>query len=125
MPITAACAGVSPSGMGTALRAGTTTVSANVPWCFSVSMLRRGSSVSSPNHAGSPMIECSTTGLPSGSVPAPSQPRIIGNCSFLIPTPRSVQMSCMFSDAAVTVTGTQPSGASGSGRSPTTSASRG
>ena len=65
------------------------------------------------------MIECSTTSVPSSSRPAPSQPRIIGNWSGLMPTPRSVQMSCMFRLAAVTETATQPSGTSGSGRSPT------
>ena len=64
-PSRAPARAVSPAGLGTALRAGTTTVSANVPWCFSVSMLRRGSSVSSPNQAGSPMTECSTTSVPS------------------------------------------------------------
>ena len=118
MPITAPCTAVSPAGSGTALRRGTTTVSAKLPWCCSVSMVRFGSRVSSPNQSGSPMIECSTTSVPSSSRPAPSQPRIIGNWSGLMPTPRSVQMSCMFRLAAATETATQPSGTSGVGSLP-------
>src|SRR5690606_30475922 len=125
VPITDASAQLSPLGLGIALAAGTMTRSANVPWCFSVSSVRLGSSVSSPRHAGSPITECSTTSVPSGSVPAPSQPRIIGNCSFLIPTPRRVHTSCMFKLAALTSTVTQPSGASGSGRSPVASPANG
>ena len=66
-----------------------------------------------------------SSSVPSSSVPAPSQPRIIGNWSGLIPTPRSVQMSCMLRLAAVTFTATQPSGTSGAGRSPTVSESSG
>ena len=119
MPITAPWAAVNPAGRGMALRRGTTTVSAKLPWAFSVSMLRLGSRVSSPNQFGSPTSECSTTSVPSSSRPAPSQPRIIGNWSGLMPTPRRVQMSCMLRLAASTETATQPSGTSGAGRSPT------
>src|SRR5579859_3315461 len=58
------------------------------------------------------------TSLPSGSIPAASQPRIIGSRSPDRPTPRSDQMSWWFSAAAFTVTVTQPSRSFGSGRSP-------
>ena len=121
MPITAACAIDSPAGLGTALRAGTTTVSANVPWYFSVSRVALRVEGLVAGDAGSPITECSTTSVPSSSRPAPSQPRIIGNWSGLMPTPRSVHRSCMLRLAAATSTATQPSGTSGSGRSPTVS----
>ena len=85
----AASAHVSSAGFGTTLRAGTTTVSARVPGCFSDSSDRRGSSVSSPSQAGSEITECTITSRPSASTPAASQPRIIGSRSAGRPTPRS------------------------------------
>ena len=125
MPRQAASANESASGLGSTLRSGTTTFSAIVPWCFSLSSVRLGSSVSSPTQPGEGTTPWMTTSLPSSVVPAPSQPRIIGNCSSLIPTPRSVNTSCMFRLAAFTSTVTQPSPASGSGRSPTSRADSG
>src|SRR5579875_2450051 len=65
------------------------------------------------------MTECTTTSRPSSSTPAASQPRIIGSCSRLRPTPRSDQRSWWLSEAARTLTVVQPEGHSGSGRSPT------
>ena len=50
--MTAPSANDRPSGLGTTLRSGTTTRSANVPWYFSVSRVRFGSSVSSPVQPG-------------------------------------------------------------------------
>ena len=67
------------SGSGSRFLAGTVTYSANVPWYRSVSRVRPGSVVSSPENPGVPMIGYSTTGRPSSVTPAPSQPRIIGN----------------------------------------------
>src|SRR5262249_30358758 len=64
---------------------------------------------------------CTTTSRPDPSIPAASQPRTIGRRSAEIPTPRRVQMSWWFSEAARTVTISQPSGADGSGRSPSPS----
>ena len=55
------------------------------------------------------------------SSPGASVPRIIGSCSALSPTPRSENRSWWLSEAALTVIVVQPSGSSGSGRSPTTS----
>src|SRR5687768_18217384 len=81
--------------------------------------------VSSPLHDGSLITECTTTSLPSSSTPAASHPRIIGSASCLRPTPRSDQRSWWLSEAAFTVTVVQPSGTSGSGRSPTTSPASG
>ena len=84
----------SDSGLGTRLRRGTASRSANVPSYRSDSRLRRGSRVSSPLPAsGSPMTECTTTSLPSSSRPAASQPSTIGSRSGEIPTPRSVHRS--------------------------------
>jgi hypothetical protein len=116
---------LSSAGLGSTLRAGTITCSAKVPWCFSVSSVRLGSSVSSPVHPSVAMTEWMTTSVPSSSTPAPSQPSVIGNCSALIPTPRKVHRSCMLTLAARTLTRTQPSGAVGASRSPTRSASSG
>ena len=48
----AASSKISPAGLGTRLRRGTTTRSASVPWCTSDSSERRGSSVSSPGQPG-------------------------------------------------------------------------
>src|SRR6188768_970576 len=78
-----------------------------------------------PANDGSLITECTTTSLPSSSRPAASQPTIIGSCSCLIPTPRRVHRSWWLSAAALTVTVVQPSGTSGSGRSPTTRPLRG
>src|SRR4051794_21145414 len=99
-------------------RVGTATCSAKVPGCFSERSVRFGSRVSSPFQLGSEMTEWTTTSLPSGSVPAASQPRIIGSASSLRPTPRSVHSSWWFSEAALTSTTVQPSVTSGSGCSP-------
>ena len=110
----------SDAGFGTTLRRGTTTRSANVPWCRSESSDRFGSRVSSPAQLGSLTTAWTTTSLPSSSYPEASQPRIIGSDSSLSPTPRSDQRSWWLSDAAWTVIVAQPSGATGSGRSPTT-----
>ena len=111
----------SDGGFGTTLPAGTTTLSAKVPWNRSDSSDRPGSSVSSPVQPGALITAWTSTSLPSSSYPAASQPRIIGSCSWRRPTPRSDQMSWWLSDAALTVTVVHPSGTSGSGRSPTTS----
>jgi hypothetical protein len=54
-------------------------------------------------------------------MPAASHPRIIGNESPLMPTPRSVHRSWWLRLAARTSTVVQPSAGSGSGRSPITS----
>ena len=54
------------------------------------------------------------------SIPAASQPRIIGRASSRSPTPRSDHRSWWLREAALTLTVVHPSGASGSGRSPTT-----
>ena len=116
----AASSNDSEAGLGIRLRRGTATRSANVPWWRSESSERFGSSVSSPLQAGSPMTACTTTSLPSSSIPAASQPRIIGSDSSRSPTPRSDHRSWWFSEAALTVTVVQPSGTAGSGRSPTT-----
>ena len=62
-----------------------------------------------------------TTSLPSSSSPAASHPRIIGSASSRSPTPRSDQRSWWLSEVALTVTVVQPSGTSGSGRSPVVS----
>ena len=85
----AACSKLSPAGFGTTFRAGTATFSASVPWYRSLSSDRFGSSVSSPFHAGSEITACTTTSLPSGSIPAASQPRIIGRFCSASPTPFS------------------------------------
>ena len=53
--------------------------------------------------------------------PAASRPRIIGSASSRSPTPRSDHRSWWLRLAAFTVTVAHPSGASGAGRSPTTS----
>ncbi len=116
----AASAKDSEAGLGTRLRRGTTTWSAKVPWCRSESSDRFGSRVSSPSQVGSLMTACTTTSLPSSSIPAASQPRIIGSASSRRPTPRSDQRSWWLRLAALTVTVAHPSGASGAGRSPTT-----
>ena len=116
----AASAYDSDAGLGTTLRRGTATFSAIVPWWRSESSERLGSRVSSPVHDGLLMTACTTTSLPSSSTPAASQPRIIGSCSSLSPTPRSDHTSWWFSDVALTVTVVHPSGTSGSGRSPST-----
>jgi hypothetical protein len=80
----------SAAGLGSRLPVGTATRSAKVPWYRSESSDRRGSSVSSPPPAlASPITPCTTTSLPSGSIPAASQPRIIGSRSAGSPTPRS------------------------------------
>ena len=65
------------------------------------------------------------TSLPSGSRPAASQPSTIGSRSAEMPTPRSVHTSWWLSEAALTVTVTHPSGATGSGRSPSSMADSG
>ena len=124
-PSVAASAAPMDSGRGSTFAAGTTQYCAIAPWCSSVSSVRRGSKVSSPRQPGVAITGYMTTGEPSSSSPAPSQPRIIGNWSGLMPTPRSVQMSCRFSDAACIRTRTKPSGTSGSGRSPTSRADSG
>ena len=117
----AASSNDSEAGLGITLPRGTTTLSANVPWYRSESSERFGSRVSSaPVQPGSLTTACTTTSLPSSSYPAASQPRIIGSCSSLSPTPRSDHRSWWLSDAALTVTVVHPSGTSGSGRSPTT-----
>ena len=116
----AASSNDSEAGLGTMLRRGTATLAAKVPWWRSESSDRFGSKVSSPSHPGLLITACTTTSLPSSSMPAASQPRIIGSCSSRSPTPRSDHRSWWLSDAALTVTVVQPSGTSGSGRSPTT-----
>ncbi len=121
----AASSNDSEAGLAITLARGTTTLSAKVPWWRSESSDRFGSNVSSPVHEGSLMTACTTTSLPSSSSPAASQPRIIGSASSRRPTPRNDQTSWWLSEAALTVTVVQPSGATGSGRSPTTSPSRG
>ena len=60
------------------------------PGSRSVSSDRRGSVVASAA-AGSAITGYSSTGRPSSSTPTPSQPRIIGNFSGEMPTPRRVQ----------------------------------
>src|SRR3954471_4449864 len=65
------------------------------------------------------MTEWTTTSLPLSSMPAASPPRIIGSWSAASACPRSAQTSWWLSEAAFTCTVTQPSGTSGSGRSPT------
>ncbi len=67
------------------------------------------------------------TSEPSSSVPAPSFPRIIGKTmgSACAVTPIKVKMSCRFRLAWETFTRTQPSGTTGSGRSPTASEASG
>jgi hypothetical protein len=116
----AASANDNEAGFGTTLRRGTATRSAIAPWWRSESSDRFGSNVSSPIHDGSLITPCTTTSLPSSSSPAASVPRIIGSCSCLSPTPRSENRSWWLSDAAFTSMVVQPSGTSGSGRSPTT-----
>ena len=71
------------------------------------------------------MTAWTTTSLPSSSSPAASQPRIIGSDSARRPTPRRLHTSWWLIDAALTVTVVQPSGTSGSGRSPMTSPASG
>ena len=73
----------SAAGLGTRLRRGTVRRAAKAPRRWrSDSRERRGSRVSSPPPAsGSPMTECTITGLPSGSRPAASQPRMMGSRS--------------------------------------------
>ena len=110
----------SEAGFGTTLRRGTATRSAKVPWWRSESSERFGSKVSSPVQSGSLTTACTTTSLPSSSSPAASQPRIIGSASSRSPTPRRDHRSWWLSEAALTVTVVHPSGATGSGRSPTT-----
>jgi hypothetical protein len=117
----AASANESAGGFGTRLRAGTATRSAKVPGYRSERIVRVGSSVSSPRQSVSPITECTTTSFPSSSIPAASQPRIIGSCSADKPTPRSDQRSWWLSDAARTDTVAQPSRRSGSGCSPSSS----
>jgi hypothetical protein len=71
------------------------------------------------------MTLCTITSLPSASTPAASQPRIIGSRSSDSPTPRSDHRSWWLSEAARTSTVVQPSGGSGSGRSPISSPASG
>ena len=110
-----------PAGLGTRLRAGTTTCSASDPWCSSDRIVRFGSSVSSSFQVGSPTRAWTTTSVPSSVTPAASQPSVIGSRSGARPTPLSDHRSWWLSDAALTVTRAQPSGTVGSGRSPTSS----
>ncbi len=121
----AASSNDSPAGFGTTFCRGTATRSASVPWYRSLSSDRFGSSVSSPRQAGSAITACTTTSLPSASIPAASQPRIIGSLSSDSPTPFSDHRSWWFSAVALTSTVVHPSGTSGSGRSPTSSAETG
>src|SRR6266545_2742698 len=117
----AASAKDSSAGFGTTLRLGTISRSARAPWCFSDSSVRLGSSVSSPSHPSLAITEWTTTSSPVDvSMPAASQPRIIGNRSALMPTPRSVHRSWWLRLTALTSTVVQPGGGSGSGRSPIT-----
>ena len=87
-----------PAGLSMGRRSGritgTLTSSAKLHWYFSLSSDRPGSRVSSPRQPSPLMTECTTTSAPvSVSMPAASQPRIIGNRSALMPTPRSVHRS--------------------------------
>src|SRR5664280_2096787 len=108
-----------PGGLGTRLRRGTATTSANVPAWISESSERCGSRVSSPlPRSGSPITAWMTTSLPSSSSPAPSVPSTIGSRSARSPTPRRLHRSWWLSDAAFSRTVVQPSGTPGSGRSP-------
>src|SRR6266581_4923334 len=117
----AASAKDSSAGFGTTLRLGTISKSARAPWCFSDSSVRFGSSVSSPSHPSLAITEWTTTSSPVDvSMPAASQPRIIGNRSPLMPTPRSVHRSWWLRLTTLTSTVVQPGGGSGSGRSPIT-----
>src|SRR5580693_8240742 len=116
----------SAGGLGIRLRRGTARRAAKVPSWRSDSRERRGSRVSSPPPAsGSPMTACTMTGLPSGSIPAASQPRMMGSRSDEMPTPRRVHTSWWLRAAALTVTVTHPSGGTGSGRSPRSSPASG
>ncbi|CAB4658110.1 unannotated protein [freshwater metagenome] len=122
----AACSNVSEAGFGIRLRRGTAILSASVPGKRSDRSERRGSSVSSPSPAsGSAMTAWMITSLPSASIPAPSQPRIIGSNSGRSPTPFKLQMSWWFNAAARSVTSAQPSGTSGSDTSPSVRPARG
>jgi len=71
------------------------------------------------------MTAWTITSRPDSSMPAASQPRIIGSASSASPTPRSDHRSGWLSDAALTLTVVQPSGTLGSGRSLTSSAPSG
>ena len=89
----AACSHERPVGFGTTLRAGTRTCSAKVPGWSSERSERLGSRVSSPTQPGVAMTAWTSTSLPWSSVPAASQPRIIGSRSAGSPTPRRDQTS--------------------------------
>jgi hypothetical protein len=121
----AASAKESSAGLGSTLRRGTATRSAIVPWCSSENRVRLGSSVSSPTQSGVATTPWTTTSLPFSSSPAASVPRIIGIRSCGRPTPRRLNRSWWFSETALTCTVVQPSGTSGSGRSPTSSTESG
>ena len=111
----AASAKDSSGGLGSRFRFGTATCSAIVPWCSSENSERLGSSVSSPVQPGLATTPWTTTSLPSSSIPAASVPRIIGIRSCGSPTPCRLNRSWWLSEAALTWTVVQPSGASGSG----------
>ena len=113
------------AGLGSRFRLGTTTCSAIVPWCSSENSVRLGSRVSSPVQSGVATTPWTTTSLPSSSIPAASVPRIIGIRSCGRPMPCRLNRSWWFSETAFTWTVVQPSGASGSGRSPTSSTESG
>src|SRR5262249_23808408 len=115
----AASAKVSSAGLGTRFRAGTATRSARGPGKYSDKNDRVR-----PSPLGSLISEYPTTTLPSASIPAASQPRIIGSWSSRSPTPRSDHRSWWLSALARTSTVDQPSRA-GSGCSPTPSAASG
>src|SRR4051795_11742069 len=121
----AASAKESSAGLGSTFRFGTATFSAIVPWCSSLNRLRFGSSVSSPVQPGLATTPWTTTSLPSSSRPAASVPRIIGIRSSGRPTPRRLNRSWWLSETALTCTVVQPSGTSGSGRSPISSTESG
>ena len=115
----AASANESSAGLGSRFRRGTATRSAIVPWCSSENRVRFGSSVSSPLHPALGTTPWTTTSFPSSSSPAASVPRIIGIRSSGRPMPRRLNRSWWLSETAFTCTVVQPSGTSGSGRSPT------
>src|SRR5439155_319224 len=72
---------------------------------FSLSSVRQGSRVSSPDQPSPLVTECTTTSAPVAvSIPAASQPRIIGSRSAVMPTPRMVHRSSWFKLAAFTCT---------------------
>src|SRR5574337_526394 len=136
-PSAAACAKVRPAGIANTLRAGRLMNSAKVPSRCSPSTAIRVHSTPSPRSQNSqwPQLTagCSTTACPrlsrgspasaSSTTPAPSMPMICGSrCVMPAPLFRMYR-STRFSVAAFIRTSTSPGARTGTGRSPTWTAS--